>query len=471
MPASPPDLQARVDVLQAEVEDLRAALARAWAGDGSANAPPPAPAPAKPAPPSPSSSSSAWERDHRLSRAQVERYSRQMLLPWFGPAAQERLAAARVLVVGAGGLGSPALLYLAAAGVGTLGLCDRDGLEVSNLHRQVIHTTAAAMAGTPKVESAAAALAALNPTITLTTHPAGLTPGNAAALVAGYDLVLDATDNAPTRYLLSDAAAGARVPLVSGAALGGEGQLTVYCGGADADTPCYRCLFPVPPRPGVCGACSDAGVLGPVPGVIGVLQAVEAVKVLAGVGESLARRLLLYDALGGNVRTVRLRARDPACPACGDTPSIEPASFDYAAFTGAPPHDAGPAGVRLLGAEDRVATPPEVGPAATILDVRPPSQWALGRLPGSVSVPYDAGDPAAWAARAAAAVGAAEGGEEPAASASKPILVVCRRGNDSQRAVVALREGGVLPPGRRLVDLAGGLTGWVGGGGGDFPRY
>ena len=368
--------------------------------------------------------------------------------------AQERLAASSVLVVGAGGLGSPALLYLAAAGVGTLGICDRDGVEVSNLHRQVIHTTRAALHNTPKVASAAASVAALNPSITVRQHPHGLTRENALALVKQYDIILDATDNAPARYLLSDAAAAARVPLVSGAALGAEGQLTVYCGPAASDTPCYRCLFPVAPKPGACGRCADAGVLGPVPGVIGVLQAVEAVKLAGGVGDPLTKRLVLFDALGGSLRTVRLRGRNSVCAACGDAPSIDPSTFDYAAFTGAPPHDAGPEAVRLLEREDRVGEVPARG-GAVLLDVRPTAQWDLGRLPGSISAPFDGGDAAGWAAKAAAAVGQAGTDND-----TSPVVVLCRRGNDSQRAVVALREGGLLP-GRRLLDLEGGLTGWA----------
>ena len=462
MPSSPPpDHHAEVRRLQVEVAALRAELAgerEKKSGTNAAAAGEPQPA----APSPPSSSTSSWERDHSLTRPQVERYSRQMLLPWFGVEAQERLAASRVLVVGAGGLGAPALLYLAAAGVGTLGVCDRDGVEVSNLHRQVIHTTEAAVKGMAKVDSAAEALRKLNPSISVVTHPDGLTPATAAALVRSYDVVLDATDNAPARYLLSDAAAGARVPLVSGAALGAEGQLTVYCGSADSDTPCYRCLFPVAPRPGACGRCADAGVLGPVPGVIGVLQAVEAVKLAAGVGDPLSRRMLLFDALAGSLRTVRLRGRDPACGACGEERSIDVASFDYAAFTGAPPHDAGPVAVRLVEGEDRVRAPV---PGAVVLDVRPPAQWDLGRLPGSISVPYDGADPAAWAERAADAV------EEVATSPSNPaVLLVCRRGNDSQRGLVALRGSGRLA-GRRLVDLEGGLAGWAQGGEGDFPSY
>jgi adenylyltransferase and sulfurtransferase len=383
-----------------------------------------------------------------------------MLLPWFGVRGQEALAAARVLVVGAGGLGSPALLYLAAAGVGTLGVCDRDAVDASNLHRQVLHTTAAAEKGTPKVESAAVALGALNPSIKIVTHGEGLTPRTASALVAAYDLILDATDNAPARYLLSDAAARARIPLVSGAALGGEGQLSVYCGPAASDTPCYRCLFPAAPQPGACGRCADAGVLGPVPGVIGVLQAVEAIKVLTGVGEPLTRRLLLFDALSATVRTVRLRARNPACPACGDAPTLDPASFDYAGFTGAPAHDAGPEPLRLLGEGDRVDAPPAPSSSSVaILDVRPAAQWDLGRLPGSVSLPFRGGeDAAAWAEEAKSLV-----------KGAGRVVVVCRRGNDSQRAVVALRESGCEA---EVVDLRGGVSGWAAGGGrAVFPGY
>lgn len=252
-----------------------------------------------------------------------------------------------MLIVGAGGLGSPAALYLAAAGVGRLGVVDRDAVELSNIHRQVIHPEAAV--GVHKADSAAAALRALNSSIAVEPHRGGLTPANAVALVRRYDVVVDASDNAPTRYLLSDACAAARRPLVSGAAIGGDGQLTVYCHGEDG--PCYRCLFPAAPPPAGCARCVDAGVLGPVPGVVGTLQAVEAVKLLAGVGEPLSRRLLVWDALAGRFHVVKLRPRAAGCAACGEAPTITAQSlpdYDYHAFTGQEPTDAAPPPLALL---------------------------------------------------------------------------------------------------------------------------
>jgi adenylyltransferase/sulfurtransferase len=317
----------------------------------------------------------------------------------FPTTAQSRLASSSALVVGLGGLGCPAALYLAAAGVGKLGLCDRDSVDVSNLHRQVLHETASAASSsavekTPKVESAAVALRRLNPGTRLELHGNGLTPENAEEMVEGFDVVLDCSDNAPTRYLLSDACcrrsrrrgggrgrrsrrgSAAAIPLVSGAAIGGDGQLTVYCaaavrergrgerggeeGEADGegdgsaaadDTPCYRCLFPVPPPAASCGSCAEAGVLGPVPGVVGVLQALEAIKLLAlgsreeqrkkGEEEEeergsvaaaapsssappppamtpLCRRMLAFDGRDARFRTVQLRPRSGGCASCGD---------------------------------------------------------------------------------------------------------------------------------------------------------
>ncbi|GBF89175.1 adenylyltransferase and sulfurtransferase [Raphidocelis subcapitata] len=393
--------------LRAEVEALRARLRALEAAGASADAPrqqpdgssctaaaaagaaAPAAAGARPsrAPPA------GFVSPHGLTKPQAERYSRQLLLPAFGPAAQARLCAASALIVGCGGLGAPAALYLAAAGIGRLGLADHDAVEISNLHRQIIHSEA--RAGAHKAASAAAAVAALNSSVALDVHTEGLTPANAADLVRRYDLVIDASDNAPTRYLLSDAAAATGTPLVSAAAVGTDGQLTVYCLGEDG--PCYRCLFPEPPAPGNCARCADAGVLGPVPGVMGVLQALEAVKILAGVGKPLSRQLLLFDALSGRFTTIKLRARAPDCAACGggggaaaagdaaggtgaqaEGPAggaccsgrgsgsdaraprgrMRPedvAAFDYAAFTGQAAHDGAPPPLRVLPPDQRLA--------------------------------------------------------------------------------------------------------------------
>jgi molybdopterin-synthase adenylyltransferase len=246
---------------------------------------------------------------------EVARYSRNILLSEVGGTGQAALRAARVLVVGAGGLGCPLVMYLAAAGVGTIGVVDDDVVELSNLQRQVAHVTA--RVGEPKVHSLAATVRAINPATTLELHHTRLTAANAAALVGGYDLVCDGSDNFPTRFLLNDACVLAGRTLVSAAVLRFDGQLATFKPGG----PCYRCLYPAPPPDGLIPTCSEAGVLGAVVGVMGSLQAAEVLKELLGIGESLAGRLLIWDALNTRFRTVSL-PRDPACPACGDHPTL-----------------------------------------------------------------------------------------------------------------------------------------------------
>jgi sulfur-carrier protein adenylyltransferase/sulfurtransferase len=247
-----------------------------------------------------------------LADDQLARYARQIRIPEIGPGGQARLLGARVLVVGAGGLGSPAALYLAAAGVGTLRIVDFDVVDLSNLQRQVLHSTE--RLGQLKVESAEATLRALNPDVRIELHPVPLGADNAADLMAGCDAILDATDSFDTRYALNDAAVAAGIPLVHASVFRFEGQLSTFVPGAG---PCYRCLHPVPPPPDLAPACSLAGVLGVVPGVMGVLQANEVLKLILGIGEPLVGRLLLFDALDATFIEVRVR-RDPACPACGE---------------------------------------------------------------------------------------------------------------------------------------------------------
>jgi molybdopterin-synthase adenylyltransferase len=258
-----------------------------------------------------------------FSESEINRYSRHILLPEVGGTGQARLREARVLVVGAGGLGSPLLLYLAAAGVGTIGVVDDDVVELSNLQRQVAHGTADI--GTAKVDSAAAAARAINPDVAVHAHRTRLSPENALELVGGYDIVCDGTDNFATRFLVSDACVLSRRTLVSAAVLRFEGQLYVFkphTNGPDgARLPCYRCLYPEPPPEGMVPTCSEAGVLGAVTGVMGTLQATEVLKEILGVGDTLAGRMLIWDALATRFRTVRLR-RDPDCPACGDHPTL-----------------------------------------------------------------------------------------------------------------------------------------------------
>ncbi|WP_374467685.1 ThiF family adenylyltransferase [Ferrovibrio sp.] len=251
-----------------------------------------------------------------FGKDELERYARHIILPEIGGAGQQKLKTSRVLVIGAGGLGSPLLLYLAAAGVGTLGIVDDDIVSLSNLQRQVLHGTE--RIGIKKTESAAVSLAALNPHVRVIEHTTRLTAETADALIGGYDLVADGSDNFDTRFLVNDTCYRLKKTLVTAAMLRFDGQLSTFKAHQGVPHPCYRCVFPEPPPPGSVPACSEAGVLGALGGVMGSLQALEVVKELLGLGESLSGRLLLYDALRGDVRTVKLR-RDPQCRTCGDT--------------------------------------------------------------------------------------------------------------------------------------------------------
>ena len=253
-----------------------------------------------------------WEMPTTLSPEQKVRYSRHLLIPEVGAAGQAKLLESRVLLVGAGGLGSPAALYLAAAGVGTIGIIDFDVVDLSNLQRQIIHTTD--RIGEKKVDSARKSLLALNPGINVIGHDEMLVADNVERVISGYDVILDGTDTFETRYLLNDAAVIAGIPVVHASVFRFEGQLTVF---KPFDGPCYRCLYPTPPPPELAPGCSVAGVLGVVPGIMGLLQTNEVLKLLLGIGETLAGRLLLFDALEGSFTELKLR-RDPACPVCSD---------------------------------------------------------------------------------------------------------------------------------------------------------
>jgi molybdopterin/thiamine biosynthesis adenylyltransferase/rhodanese-related sulfurtransferase len=254
----------------------------------------------------------AWDAPHVLTADQQLRYSRHLLLPEVGVAGQLKLLAAKIACIGAGGLGSPALLYLAAAGVGTLGVIDDDAVDASNLQRQIVH--AADRVGTPKVDSAQQTLGKLNPDTHVVKHRVRLTRDNAEALLSAYDVIVDGADNFATRYLVNDVALRLGKPVVHASVFKFEGQLTVF---AAAGGPCYRCLFPAPPRPEDAPSCSEAGVLGVLPGVLGVLQATEALKLVLAIGEPLIGRLVVYDALRARFRELQLR-RDPACGTCGE---------------------------------------------------------------------------------------------------------------------------------------------------------
>jgi molybdopterin/thiamine biosynthesis adenylyltransferase/rhodanese-related sulfurtransferase len=270
-----------------------------------------------------------WTKPETLTGEQAQRYSRHLLIPEIGERGQLRLLNSKVLLIGAGGLGSPAALYLAAAGVGTLGIVDSDVVDATNLQRQILHNTA--RLGRSKVESARETIEALNPDVKVVGYEERLTAANIDRIIAGYDVIVDGADNFPTRYLLNDAAVKHRIPVVHGSIYRFEGQVTVF---KPFEGPCYRCLFHQPPPPELAPSCAEAGVLGVLPGIIGSIQANEAIKLLLGIGEPLIGRYLLYDALEESFREVKLR-RDPDCPVCGEHPTITE-YIDYEGFCASP---------------------------------------------------------------------------------------------------------------------------------------
>jgi len=270
-----------------------------------------------------------WTKPETLGPEQAQRYSRHLLIPEIGERGQLKLLSSKVLVIGAGGLGSPAALYLAAAGVGTIGIVDSDVVDATNLQRQILHNTE--RLGRPKVESARETIGALNPDVVVNAYPERLTAANVDRIVSGYDVIVDGADNFPTRYLINDASVKHRIPVVHGSIYRFEGQATVF---KPFEGPCYRCLFHQPPPPELAPSCAEAGVLGVLPGIIGSIQANEALKLLLGIGEPLIGRYLLFDALEGSFREVRLR-RDPECPACGEHPTITE-YIDYEGFCASP---------------------------------------------------------------------------------------------------------------------------------------
>lgn len=405
--------------------------------------------------------------DGQLSVDMIYRYSRHLLLPLFGVEAQANLLNSSVLVIGAGGLGSPALLYLAACGVGRVGIVDHDVVELNNLHRQIIHTEA--YIGRSKVESAAAACRAINSTVQIVEHKEALRTSNALEIMRKYDVVVDATDNVPSRYMINDCCVVLGKPLISGAALGLEGQLTVYNynGG-----PCYRCLFPTPPPTTACQRCADSGVLGVVPGIIGCLQALEAIKVAGAVGEPLSGRMLLFDALSVRIRVVRIRGRSLQCEACGEAATLTSEQFrkfDYEKFTQSSLSTT-PLKLNLLPADARLTSKEYnkrilKGEAHVLLDVRPSHHYKIISLPKSLNIPL-----ASLEGRLPeifTALKNAENNEKDNACSSPSLYLICRRGNDSQRAVQYLRKNG-YPSAK---DIIGGLESWAHDVDPKFPTY
>jgi molybdopterin/thiamine biosynthesis adenylyltransferase/rhodanese-related sulfurtransferase len=362
-----------------------------------------------------------------LSDAELSRYARHLILPEIGSAGQRRLKASRVLCVGAGGLGSPVAMYLAAAGVGEIGIVDFDRVDFSNLQRQLLHGTRDV--GRPKTESAAERLAEINPEVRVTPHETRLSAANAAAIAEPYDLIIDGTDNFPTRYLSNDLAVLLKKPSVYGSIHRFEGQVSVFA--PHLGGPCYRCLFPEPPPPGLVPSCAEGGVLGILPGIVGCLQANEAVKLLLGIGEPLVGRLVHFDALAFRFREIKLR-RDPACALCGDSPTLtELQDIDYACDMtppSLPEIDVHELRVRL-----------ESGPSFVLLDVREHSEVAVARLPDSVVIPL---------------------GELPGRlgelDPEAETIVHCKAGGRSAKALQILLEAGFA----RACHVQGGINAW-----------
>ena len=366
-----------------------------------------------------------------LSRDELQRYSRHLLLPEVGVEGQQKLKAARVLLIGAGGLGSPAALYLAAAGVGTIGIVDFDVVDVTNLQRQILHGTTDV--GRSKLASATDRLREVNPFVTVEAHETRLTSENALELFAQYDVIVDGTDNFQTRYLVNDACVLTGKPNVYGSIFRFDGQASVFC---TPDGPCYRCLYPEPPPPGLVPSCAEGGVLGVLPGLVGTLQATEALKLILRIGEPLIGRLVLVDALGARWRSVKLR-KNPECPACG-THSIT-SLIDYDQFCGITP--AGGASVASV----PEITPREVadrlarGDDFDLIDVREVYEEAIARIEGARLIPLGSFEE-----------------HIPSFDRDRDIVISCRSGQRSARAVKRLEQAGFT----RVWNLAGGILRW-----------
>ena len=376
-----------------------------------------------------------------LSQEEVLRYSRHLIIPEVGVEGQRRLKDARVLMVGAGGLGSPIGLYLAAAGVGRLGIVEFDVVDETNLQRQILHGTKDV--GRKKVDSARDRIRDANPNVEVVAHETRLTSENALDIVREYDLVVDGTDNFATRYLVNDACVLLGKPNVYGSIFRFEGQSTVFC---TKDGPCYRCLYPEPPPPGLVPSCAEGGVLGILPGLIGVIQATETVKLLAGIGEPLVGRLLLVDALSMQFRTVRLR-KDPRCPACGTREITQ--LVDYEQFCG------------IRGAEDETAGVPALTPSdlaarlkrgedLDLVDVREPHEWDICRIEGARLAPLSS---FAEALRTM--------------DSARDVVLYCKSGVRSAKAARQLQAAGF----KRVWNLAGGILRWSEEIDPSIPRY
>jgi sulfur-carrier protein adenylyltransferase/sulfurtransferase len=369
-----------------------------------------------------------------LSKDEILRYSRHLIMPEVGMDGQLKLKEAKLLLVGAGGLGAPLGLYLAAAGVGRIGLVDFDVVDFTNLQRQVIHGTKDV--GRKKLDSAADRMRDINPNVQLDKYDVALSSENALDILSGYDMVIDGTDNFPTRYLVNDACVILKKPNVYGSIFRFEGQATVF---AYPGGPCYRCLYPEPPPPGLVPSCAEGGVLGILPGLIGIVQATEAVKLVLGIGEPLVGRLLLYDALTMRFRELKLR-RNPDCPVCGDHPTITKL-IDYQEFCGIPHHEPAPAPGVKEGEIDPVEVKAKLdrGEKFQLIDVREPHEWQIGHIPQAKLIPL---------------------GELPKRvnelDSAVEIVAHCKSGVRSGKACDFLRQAGF----KKVKNMAGGILAW-----------
>jgi len=384
-----------------------------------------------------------------LTREELTRYARHVILPDVGIDGQRRLKAAKVLCVGAGGLGSPAAMYLAAAGVGTIGIVDFDDVDASNLQRQILHDTVGT--GRPKVESARDRLKAINPNVSVEMHHVRLISANALDILGRYDVVLDGADNFPTRYLVNDACVLLRKPNAFGAIFRFEGQASVF---AATNGPCYRCIYPEPPPPGLVPSCAEAGVFGVLPGIIGTIQATETIKLILEIGETLVGRLLVYDAMRMAFREMKV-PKDPDCPVCGTKPTVREL-IDYESFCGLTQAAAQPAEPAELGAMEPIITVDELkarwdrGDRPFLLDVREAVEHQLVRLDGDVLIPL--GELIA---------------RQQELDPDQEIIVYCHHGNRSGRATAYLRHNG-FPYAR---NLRGGIEEWAVKIDPSLPRY
>ena len=369
-----------------------------------------------------------------LSKDEILRYSRHLIMPEVGMDGQLKLKAAKVLLVGTGGLGSPMALYLTAAGVGTIGLVDFDVVDYTNLHRQVIHGTSDV--GKPKIDSAIESMNEINPFVNVIRHEVALTSENAMDLVKDYDIVADGTDNFPTRYLVNDVCVLLNKPNVYGSIFRFEGQATIF---AAEGGPCYRCLYPEPPPPGLVPSCAEGGVLGILPGVVGLIQATEVVKLILGKGETLVGRLILYDALNMKFRELKLRKSDE-CPICGPNRTITEL-IDYHQFCGVPQHAPEPeAGVTENEIEvTALKARLDRGDKVNLIDVREAHEFQICRIPGSTLIPL---------------------GDLPKRvnelDVADEVVVHCKSGTRSAKAADFLRQSGF----KRVLNVKGGILAW-----------